>query len=43
MRGLVAPTDFDSMTDEELEIYFQNSGKDEQDLILQFLTQREVE
>ena len=43
MSGLVAPTDFDSMTDEEIEIYFQNSGKDEQDLILQFLTQREVE
>ena len=43
MSSLVTPTDFDNMTDEEIEGYFNNAGAEEQEIILEFLKQREVE
>mgnify|MGYP003111347193 CR=1 FL=1 len=40
LSSLVDPTDFDSMTDEEIEGYYENAGPEEQEIILQILRQR---
>lgn len=43
MDTIISHTDFENMTDEELEAYFNNAGAEEQEIILEFLKQREIE